>query len=93
MTYSSFIDIIVAEVYNDYKSVTGAPYTKYDIMNHIDYLTQSGESWTGMVRFAGRVYIFTYEPSVEDNNLKIEIYRRIKWKKQTIKQSKQLKNL
>ena len=78
MTYSSFIDIIVAEVYNDYKSVTGVPYPKYDIMNYIDYLTQSGERWTGMVRFAGRVYIFTYEPSVGDNNLKIEIYRRIK---------------
>lgn len=78
MTYSSFVDIIVAEVYNDYKSVTGMPYTKYDIMNHIDYLTKDGESWTAMVRFSGRVYIFTYEPSLEDRSLKVEIYRRIK---------------
>lgn len=78
MTYFNFIDIIVGEVHNDYKKTVGRECQRRDIIDKIEYITQAGNARTAMVRMFDRVYIFTYDVTMEDRSLKVEIYRRIK---------------
>ena len=78
MTYYNFIDIIVGEVYNDYRKIVGRSYQRRDIIDNIQHISQAGNAWTAMVKFMDCVYIFTYDVTMEKQNLKVEAYRRIR---------------
>lgn len=78
MTYYNFIDIIVGEIYSDYRKIVGRSCQRRDIIDNIAYISEAGNARTAMVRFMDCVYIFTYDVTMENQNLKVEVYRRIK---------------
>lgn len=78
MTYYNFIDIIVGEIYNDYRNIVGCSCQRRDIIDNIAYISEAGNARTAMVRFMNCVYIFTYDVTMKNQNLKVEVYRRIK---------------
>lgn len=78
MTYYNFIDIIVGEVYNDYRKIVGRSCQRRDIIDNIQHISQAGNAWTAVVKFMDCVYIFTYDVTMGKQNLKVEAYRRIR---------------
>ena len=78
MTYYNFLDIIVGEIYSDYRNTVGRSCQRRDIIDNIQHISQAGNAWTAMVKFMDCVYIFTYDVTMEKQNLKVEAYRRIR---------------